>query len=288
MPALVTPFVRNGRIDLDAHRHNAETMLGRGIAGLLLGGTNGEGHYLEPGEREQLIATARETVPRAFLLAGIAAQSLRMALAQAAEAAAGGADAVLALPPTEVVRNRHHLVEQFYLDLAEASDLPVFLYSHPKVTLYEIPTETIVAVAQHPNVVGMKDSGGHPVRASAVMNATPDGFILYAGASAALALSVAAGAHGAITASTNHLPELVTEVVGRARRSPRTAATPQRSLTTAATAIEAFGIPGTKAAARLAGLKPGLARRPLLPLKRSQQRAVERAWLAAVADRTPA
>ena len=117
---------------------------------------------------------------------------------------------------------------------------------------------------------------------------TPDGFILYAGASAALALSVAAGAHGAITASTNHLPELVTEVVGRARRSPQSAAAPQRSLARAAAAIEAFGIPGTKAAARLAGLKPGLPRRPLLPLKRSQQRAVERAWLEAVADRTPA
>jgi len=287
MPALVTPFVRSGKIDLEAHAHNTATMLGRGIKGLLLGGTNGEGHYLEPGEREQLIATARETVPRTFLMAGIAAQSLRMAVSQAGEAAAGGADAVLALPPTEVVRNRHDLVERFYLDLADASALPVFMYSHPKVTGYEIPAETLAAAAGHPNIVGMKDSGGHPVRAAAIIGGTPDGFILYAGASAALALSVAAGAHGAITASTNHLPELVTEVVGRARRSPRSASTPQQSLTEAATAIEAFGIPGTKAAARLAGLKPGLPRRPLLPLKRSQQRAVERAWLKAVADRTP-
>ena len=281
LPALVTPFDRRGETDLDAHRHNLAVLSDRGVAGFLIAGSTGEGPLLEPGEREALTGAARRALPRAFLLGGIAAESSRAALRQAEEHAAGGADAVLALAPTTVVRGRHELVAGFFADLADHSPLPVLLYSFPRLTAYEIPLEVIAGLAAHPNVAGMKDSGGEPVRAAAVVSATPERFLLFTGASAAVSLAVAAGAYGAITASANHLPGLVAEVVRRARRSPANAAGAQRTLTTAAAAIERYGIPGTKAAAALAGLRPGSARAPLRPLRRSEAAAVRSAWEAA-------
>jgi dihydrodipicolinate synthase/N-acetylneuraminate lyase len=287
MPALITPFTRSGSIDIDAHRRNVVALAQRGVRGFLVGGSTGEGPFLESGERERLTAAARETAPGAFLLAGITAPSLRMALGQIGEAHAAGADAVLVLSPTALLGGRHDLVEGFFADVADAAPLPTFLYSHPKGTGYEIPLEVIAALAAHHNVAGMKDSGGDPIRAAAILTQAPPQFLLYAGSSPAIALSRAAGAHGAIAASANHLPELVREVVERAGRSPRAAAAAQAALTTASTAVERFGIAGTKAAARLAGLEPGTLRRPLRPLTRSQARAVEAAWSAAVAVRAP-
>jgi dihydrodipicolinate synthase/N-acetylneuraminate lyase len=281
LPALVTPFDRRGEIDLDAHRHNLAVLGAQGVAGFLIAGSTGEGPLLEPGEREALTAAARRAVPRAFLLGGIAAESSRNALRQAEEHAAGGADAVLALTPTTVVRGRHELVAGFFADLADRSALPVLLYGFPRLTGYELPVDVVAELAGHPNVAGMKDSGGDPVRAAAIVGAVPEHFLLFTGSSAAISLAVGAGAFGAITASANHLPTLVAEVVRRARRSPANAAGAQRRLTTAAAGIERFGIPGTKAAAALAGLRPGSVRSPLRPLRRGEASAVKAAWAAA-------
>jgi dihydrodipicolinate synthase/N-acetylneuraminate lyase len=287
MPALISPFRRNGGIEIDAHRHNVSALGRRGVTGFLIGGSTGEGPYLEPGEREVLVAAARESAPHAFLLAGIHAPTLRTARSQTSEADAGGADAVLVSVPTALLRGRHSLVQGFFQDVAGSSPLPVFLYSFPQETGYEIPLEMVARLALHPNVAGMKDSGGHPGRMTDLVSAAPEGFFLYAGASAAVSLSVAAGATGSITASGNHLPELVAAIVARARRSARSAADAQASLTAAARAVEQFGIAGTKAAALLAGLRPGRVRRPLRELTRHQRRVVEQAWSAAVTDRTP-
>src|SRR5665811_1671533 len=95
LPALLTPFARSGVLDLDANRHNLTALAGQGAKGFLIAGSTGEGPYLEPGERTALLETARDTLGNnPFLLCGISAETTRMALAQAAEAEAGGVDAV--------------------------------------------------------------------------------------------------------------------------------------------------------------------------------------------------
>jgi len=287
MPALITPFRRNGDLDVDAHRHNLALLRRRGIEGFLVAGSTGEGPFLEPGEREILLAAARETVPEAFLIAGIHAPTPRIAQAQIREAKAGGADALLVSAPTALLKGRHHLVEAFLREVAGDSPLPVLLYSFPQETGYELPIDVAADLAGQPNVIGMKDSGGHPVRMADLASATPAEFLRYAGASAAVSASIGAGAKGAITGSGNHLPELVSEVVTRARRSVASASGAQATLRAATRAIEQFGIAGTKAAAALAGLQPGTVRRPLRGLTTNQRRIVERAWTAAVADRAP-
>ena len=85
----------------------------------------------------------------------------------------------------------------------------------------------------------MKDSGGDPVAMACLVEETAEGFVLFTGSSKAVLLCVTAGAHGAITASSNYLPELANKVVSAARRSPRSAAELQSQLARLSTAVEA-------------------------------------------------
>jgi len=287
LPALITPFDEGGAVDHDAVAHNVRLLAGRGVAGFLLAGSNGEGPYLEPGEREALCRTTRAAAPDAFVLCGVAAESVRAALAQADEAHRGGAHAVLVGTPTTLVRDRHSLVVGFFEDVADAAALPVLLYSVPKVTGYDLPVDAALAAAAHENVAGIKDSGGHPGKAASLAAESKPGFVVYAGASAALALSVAAGAHGGITASANYAPALVGTVIEASRRSLFEALPLQRRLAALAAAVEQHGIPGVKAAAASVGLHPGAARRPLRPPSREALDGIRRAMEAARRDEAP-
>ena len=265
MPAIITPFDDREELDLDAHRHNVSFLAELGYEGFVLGGSTGEGPFLETGERRQLASASRESAGDAFLLCGINAETNRAARRQIAEAAEGGADAVLVLTPTTLSRNRTNFVTAFFHEVADESPLPVFLYSVPMVTAYSMPLEAVWALAQHPNVVGMKDSGGDAIRIQRMLARLPDDFALYNGAAPAVTLTLTAGAHGAILAASNYVPRLSLEVVAAALVSPPGNMKMQHRLTSANDAVARYGIPGVKAAAEMAGLRPGCSRAPLLP-----------------------
>lgn len=277
MPALITPFNRRGDIDLRAHGHNVATMWDLGIRGLLIAGSTGEGPYLEPGERHALVETARDATPRAFLLCGIHAETVRTAQRGIEEAHGAGADAALITTPTTLVRHRPDRIESFFDDLIADSPLPVLLYSVPKVTGVELAEASVERLAQRPAVIGMKDSGGDSLRAGRISQSAGEEFSLFIGATAAITLSVASGGFGAITASANYAPRLVRDTVIAARRSPRAAAPLQSALTNAAGEIEQFGIPGVKYAASRVGLAAGRSRLPLTEIDTADKRAVRRA-----------
>jgi len=265
MPALITPFNRTGSVDEKAHKANVSSMWDRGMRGFLLAGSTGEGQYLEAGERRTLSAIAREAAPRSFILCGVQAETLRSAQGAIREATEGGADAVLVITPTTLVRRRADLIEDYFADVATDASLPVLLYSVPQVTALELAEETVARLATHDRVVGMKDSGGDPLRAGRLA-AIDDAFALFTGSTAAISLAVTSGAYGAITASANYAARLVRDTVIAARRSVNTARSLQMSLTAAATAIERYGIPGVKYAASRTGLASGQMRRPLQPV----------------------
>lgn len=259
MAALITPFDRAGLIDAGAHRHNLGSLTERGLAGFLIGGSTGQGPYLELGERGLLTATARDELgPRAFLLAGISAQSVRQAALQVSEAADAGADAVLVTTPTLLLRNDHGLVASFFRSVADNSPIPVFCYSVPAVMSYELPVETAIDLSDHPNVVGMKDSGGDPDRVAPILDGAGDGYYLYTGASRVVHEAVVRGAYGAITASANYASELVD--------AARTDLDAQDRLSAISATVERHGLAGTYAAAEMEGLAPGTMRAPLVAL----------------------
>ena len=267
MPAIITPFDDSQELDLAAHRHNVTFLGDLGYEGFVLAGSTGEGPLLEPGERKKLAAASRAAAgDAAFLLCGINAESSRLAASQIAEAADGGADAVLVLTPTTLSRNRTNFVTSFFMEIANRSPLPVFLYSVPVVTAYSIPLETVWELARHPNVVGMKDSGGDAIRIQRLLAGLPDGFSLYNGVAPAVTLTLAAGVHGSILAAANYVPKLSLEVVQAGLSGVAGDMEKQHRLTKANDCVARYGIPAVKAAAEMAGLRAGRARAPLLPV----------------------
>jgi len=282
MSALITPFDDNGDIIVAAHHHNLQLQTSRGIEGFVLGGSTGEGPYLEPGERGQLVAEARnELGNQPFLVCGVQAQSVRQAIMQVDEIAAAGADAALVVTPTALARGNHEAVGRFYRSVAERATLPIFMYSVPAVTGYDLPTESAEALSEHPNIIGLKDSAGRPLHTKHVVEASADGFLVYSGSSSALTQAIAGGAVGAITASSNYVPELVDLVIRTALESVSRAEPLQAELTAIVRSIESFGVSGTKAAAGAAGLWTGIPRRPLQPVPRTQLAKVNQIVTAA-------
>jgi 4-hydroxy-2-oxoglutarate aldolase len=272
MPALITPFTQRGEIDTKAHTHNMRVLADRGIEGFVIGGSNGEGPYLEPGERERLVKAGRRR--KAHFMVGIAAESTRMALAQVAEATEGGADSLLVLTPTTLARGRDDAVVDFYRAIADRAKVPVLLYSVPNVTGYSLPIELVARLSRNDNIIGMKDSSGDVVRLQSIIDAVPGEFILYSGASKALTGAMAIGCYGAITGSGNYAPELVLKTLNTARTDPASARRDQKRLSKLSADVEAHGIPGVKAAARAAGLEPGYPRAPLTRLTRGVETSI--------------
>ncbi len=266
MPALVTPFDIDGSLDLAAHHHNVAALWERGARGFLVGGSSGEGPFLEPGERAALLASARRVAADAYLLGGVNGESVRLAVSQLDEIAAAGADAGLVITPTTLSRDDDAAVRRFYEQVAETSPLPVLLYTVPRWTGYSLPVDMAAVLAGRAGIVGIKDSGGEPSRVGdlvASLHGAP--FLVYAGASAAIAESVRLGATGAITASANYAFDLVASVVASVR-SDSDPADAQARLGEMSAAVERWGLAGTKAAAAAAGLRAGWPRLPLRPL----------------------
>lgn len=272
LPALITPFTHGGEVDLKAHTHNMRALAERGMEGFVIGGSNGEGPYLEPGERGRLVKAGRRR--KAHLMVGIAAESTRNALSQVAEATDAGADTLLVLTPTTLTRGRDDAVVDYFRAVAESTMTPVLLYSVPNVTGYSLPVDLVARLSRHSNVIGMKDSSGDVVRLQSIIDATPGEFVLYSGASRALTAAIAVGCHGAITGSGNYAPDLVLETLRAAKESPASARRLQKRLSSLSADVEAHGIPGVKAAARAAGLEPGYPRQPLTRLSRGVETSI--------------
>lgn len=273
--ALITPFTTAGELDLDAHRHNVAVLWEAGVRGFVIGGSNGEGPYLEHGERRLLVAAARETLPDAHLMCGVMAETVREGRRQMGEAAESGADSLLCLTPTTLARNRTEAVERYFTSVADAAPLPLLLYSVPNTTAYNLAEEAVATLAKHPGIVGMKDSSGDPVRMQRLVETTPDGFLLWSGSSQALTLAVTAGAHGVITGSGNYVPRLVLDTLEEAIKDPIGARPRQTSLSVISRMVESHGIPGVKAASIAAGLQPGSLRLPLVPASEDLSRSLQ-------------
>jgi dihydrodipicolinate synthase/N-acetylneuraminate lyase len=270
MPALITPFDPNQRIDTDAHRHNVTTAGAAGADGILIAGSTGEGPYLEPGERGALVNSARETSSSLTIVCGISAETDRDAVRQIAESAAA-ADAALVITPGTLVRGKTDLIADYYERIADLSPLPILLYTNPVVTGYEIPVATVRRLARHQNIVGMKDSGGDTSRLDEMDDVLASGFVVYIGSSKHLAESTSRGAFGAITASANYAFAMVDAA---AARDPEA----QAALATVTSAVQRHGVPGTKYAASLAGMVEGRARLPLQPLSEQAKQAIAAAY----------
>lgn len=208
--ALVTPF-RNGEVDETALRALVRSQLEQGIDGLVPVGTTGESPTLDLKEHPRVIEIVIDEVDgRCPVIAGTGGNSTREAIELTRMAAAAGADATLQVTPYYNKPTQNGLVRHFS-EVADKGGLPVVLYNVPGRTSREIEIGTIVRLAQHPNIVVVKEAGGSVDRVSRILSAC-DITVLSGDDSLTLPMMVL-GAKGVISVASNLVPAEVTAMV---------------------------------------------------------------------------
>lgn len=173
-PAITTPFYPDGRLYLRKLEHNVDRYSHTPVAGLVVLGSTGEAVMLGDEESREVLRVARRAAaPGKVLLAGVARESVTETLRLAEFAAGQHYDAVLVRTPNYYAPQMHSVeILTYYCTIADHSALPVVIYSIPKFTHYEMPVDVIAELAQHPNIIGLKDSSGNVERLAEIVNAT--------------------------------------------------------------------------------------------------------------------
>lgn len=273
LPPIPTPFDGDGRVDAAAMSANVTRWMQTRIRGVVVLGSNGEAPLLDEAESDAAIAAAREQVPPDRLcIAGTGRESTPAAIGAAKRAADLGADAVLVRTPSyfKPLLTPEAFVAH-YTAVADASPAPVVLYNFTALTGVTLAVDVVARLAEHPNIVGMKESGSDLTYVSALIDATPDDFAVMAGSAPIFCPALVMGASGGVLAVASVATDLCTDLydavcagrLGEARAL-------QRRLTPVARLVtSAHGIPGLKAAVTLLGFTVGDPRPPLRPAGRA-------------------
>ena len=287
-PPIPTPF-DVGELDIGALGRNCDRWMATGLQGLVALGSNGEAPLLDDAESDRVIEAVRAHVPpERLLIAGVARESTAGTVQAARRAAALGADAVLVRTPSifKAWLADEAMVEH-YTAVADASPVPVLLYNFAALTGVSLTVATVARLAAHPNIAGMKESGGDIGFISELVDATPDDFRVLAGSAPAFYASLLSGAAGGILALASVVPELCVELFDlvNARRLPEARALQRRLTPLARLVTRVHGVPGLKAALAAAGYAGGDPRPPLRPVRPVAADEIRRT-LAALAIRT--
>jgi 4-hydroxy-2-oxoglutarate aldolase len=279
LPPLTTPFATEGELALDRLRENVARYNRTRLAGYVVLGSTGEAVLLNHDEAESTWAAVREAAaPEKLLIAGTGVDSTAETIARTNRAAVLGYHAAL-------VKTPHYYKPQMtpqaqcehFLRVADAAQIPILLYSVPQFTGVALEASVVARLAEHPNIIGIKDSSGNVQRVTEIIHSTPPTFQTLVGSAATLYASLAIGAVGGILSVACALPELCVDLyaavlAGDARRAR---ALQHCLLPPTLQFVAELGIPGLKYAMDRLGYYGGPPRRPLLPLTEAQKRAVD-------------
>jgi dihydrodipicolinate synthase/N-acetylneuraminate lyase len=173
-PALTTPFYPDGRVYLRKLEHNVDRYSKTPIAGMVVLGSTGEPVMLSDEERRDVLRIAAEfAAPEKVLIAGVGAESIVETLKMCECAAALDYDAALVRTPFFYKPSlKPEVLLNFYRSVADRSPLPVVLYNVPVFTGYDLPVEVVLQLAEHRNIIGMKESGGDLVKMGQLVDHT--------------------------------------------------------------------------------------------------------------------
>jgi dihydrodipicolinate synthase/N-acetylneuraminate lyase len=264
---LTTSFTETGEIELARLRENIAAYNKTKIRGYVLLGSTGERVHLDEREYLQIVESARDAVPtdRRFIV-GAGQQSTTGTINEIRKAAQRGADAVLVITPHyyRSAINQKTLLD-YYNAVADASPVPVLLYSMPALTGIKIEPETIARLSEHPNIAGAKDSSNDIAGFSETVRLCADDFAVMTGNGTVWLEALRAGATGGILAVGCVVPEACIEIFrAGATGDDHRADELQAKLTPLAAAVTTrFGIGGLKAALDLVGFNGGQVRAPL-------------------------
>ncbi|HHV65152.1 MAG TPA: dihydrodipicolinate synthase family protein [Peptococcaceae bacterium] len=264
-----TPFI-NDEIAYDKLAENMKFWLGSKLAGIVVMGSNGEFVVLSPEEKRQLISKVCELAKgKKPVIAGTGCEYTKETIELTKYAAEAGAVAALVLSPNYYKRAMNdEIIKSFYLEVADASPIPIVLYNMPGNSGINLSAKLVAELAKHPNIIGVKDSGGNIVQIAEIIKNTPEEFAVFAGSASFLFPSLVLGATGGTLALANVLPNECAEVYELVKAGKYTEAKDlQLRLLDINNAVTArWGIGGLKAALEMQGLFGGEPRKPLKSL----------------------
>ena len=268
-PPVPTPFDHDDAVDGRALRSNIEQWMRTGLSGIVALGSNGEAPFLDEEEADCVVAAAREATPRdRVLIVGTGRESTRATIAASRRAAGLGADAVLVRTPSFFKsRMTTEVLVSHYQAVADACPAPVLLYNFTAVTGVDLPVQAVSQLAEHPNIVGMKESNSDVGKIATLAHALPGTFSIVAGSLPILYPSLCVGAVGGILAAACVMPDLCVRLLALvdAGRHEEALALQRRITPLASLVTGTYGVPGLKAALNLVGMVGGRPRPPLAP-----------------------
>ena len=209
--ALITPF-RDGKVDGDAFRRLIEFQIAGGVSALVVAGTTGESAVLSGEEFQRLLAIALETAGgRVPVIAGTGANDTARAIEKTKTACAMGADAVLLVTPYYNKTTQRGLIAH-YRAIADESARPCILYNVPSRTGLNMMPETVAALAEHPNIAGLKEAGGNISQTAQTVRLCGENIALYSGSDDQTVPLLSLGAKGVISVTSNVLPREMSEI----------------------------------------------------------------------------
>jgi len=217
IPALITPMHTDGSIDWDSYRSLIDWHVLSGTDAIVAMGSTGESATLSVDEHCNAIAIAIDHANgRLPIIAGTGANSTSEAIKLTQFAAKAGAAAALSVVPYYNKPTQQGLCAH-YQAIAEAADIPLILYNVPGRTVTDLADETVLRLAELPNIVGLKDATGDIGRGISLMRSLPSGFALYSGDDPTAAALMLLGARGNISVTANVIPATMAQLCRAAR-----------------------------------------------------------------------
>ncbi|XP_044096189.1 4-hydroxy-2-oxoglutarate aldolase, mitochondrial [Neovison vison] len=278
-PPVTTPFTATAEVDYEKLEENLHKLGTLPFRGFVVQGSNGEFPFLTSSERLEVVSRVRQAMPKdKLLLAGSGCESTQATVEMTVSMAQVGADVAIVVTPC-YYRGRmssaaliHH-----YTKVADLSPIPVVLYSVPANTGLDLPVDAVVTLSQHPNIVGIKDSGGDVTKMGLLVHKTRrQDFQVLAGSAGFLLASYAVGAVGGVCALANVLGAQVCQLerlclTGQWEDAQKL----QHRLIEPNTAVtRRFGIPGLKKTMDWFGYYGGPCRAPLQELSPTDEEAL--------------
>ena len=264
--ALLTPFKKDGGVDYDAFVRCVDRQVEAGIDFLVPLGTTGETPCLRVEERREILRLTRAHAQGRPVVAGVGTNSLPGTLENIRSLAGVAPDAYLVVVPYYNKPTQEGLY-QYFTAVADAADRPVILYNVPGRTGANLAAETTLRLAEHPNIIAVKEASGNYAQISAIIRNRPAGFTVLSGNDDETLSLMATGAEGVISVASNIAP---------AEMAALTRALQKDDMATARALhyrlmplfkhcfVESNPIPAKAAMARL-GLMENVLRLPLVP-----------------------
>ena len=204
--AIVTSMKNDGSIDYEAMGRFIDFQIENGINALVVMGTTGENATLEPEEQKEVIAfTVKKTAGRVPVIAGTGTNNTAHVLENTKNACEVGVDGILVVTPYYNKATQAGLIKHFTM-IADASEVPVILYNVPGRTGCALTPKTVAILAEHPNIVGLKEATGNMAQMVELMHLCGDKIDIYSGEDALTVPMMAMGGSGTISVLSNILP----------------------------------------------------------------------------------